>query len=64
MGMKIVLECDGLNCTNSEEIDEATDENIEQFDWLSDPNESEYHYCPACAPTAKAELEAEPYIEV
>lgn len=64
MSIKIVIECDGLDCVNSREIDEDTTENIEAHEWLCDPNESEYHYCPSCAPAVKDEWEAAPYIEM
>jgi hypothetical protein len=61
--MKYLVECDGLNCINEAEIDEPTDENAEDHGWFCDPNE-DFHYCSACAPSARAELEAEPYIEM
>ncbi|KZX78265.1 hypothetical protein A3715_31745 [Oleiphilus sp. HI0009] len=64
MGLKIVVVCDGLGCKCEEEVDEPTKENIEMFEWFCDPHDSAFHYCPKCKYAAKAEIEAEPYVEM
>lgn len=64
MGMKYVVECDGLDCTNETQIDEPTNDNVEDYEWYCDPHDTDFHYCPSCAPAAKAEHSSEPYIEM
>jgi len=50
----ITIICDGLGCSEEREkigeIDSLPD------GWLEDPNCSDFHYCPRCAPKVKEDL--------
>ncbi len=47
MTIKIEIECDRLNCSESTEIDGLRDIDIESRGWGIDYN-GDFHYCPRC----------------
>lgn len=59
MTIKISIECDGLDCFNSMDIDECDtpEVSIRFSKWEQDPSEDSFHYCPNCWPKVKREID-------
>ncbi len=55
MTVTIEVQCDGLDCYSSHEIDNNTDSEIEHIGWLVD-YETGFHYCRKCSEIVKKEI--------
>ena len=58
MTLKLQVECDAANCSNEKDLyDTPTPELVVKAGWFLHPGADEIHYCPACWPACKAEIE-------
>lgn len=58
MTVEIIVNCDGRDCSNSNEIEFDADMYIERIGWGIDYREG-FHYCPDCWSIVKKEIEGE-----
>jgi len=57
MTIQVEVQCDADGCHNSVEIEGTYDSDVTREGWHVHPNDGYQHYCPACWPKVKAELE-------
>ena len=59
MTAKVIIECNGFNCTTEAIDNDGTSDDVQQLlafnEWHNDPTTDEYHYCTSCWPEVQAE---------
>lgn len=56
MTVEITVKCDGLYCSESREIEDATERHIERLGWVAD-NRTGFHYCKKCWSVIREEMQ-------
>ncbi len=59
MTMKVLLECDAMNCFSEVEIEDTYDSDITRAGWHTAPDDGHTHYCPTCWEKVKHEYDSE-----